>query len=190
MRFPLGESSITGEIRQGELLGDVWVHRTIGPASEIHGAVPPDVEQQHHPVVVVLHSDCDLLQDYNARKAASNADQDFSLNNPAAISAVLLCDAFLPDEIHERVPGRDFRKRVSQNQDQRYHTLEFEPIRIGDIDIGELVLDFRKFFTVDTESLYTAIESAKVSRIGVIPPIYIHDLMHRGFGYMSRVALP
>jgi hypothetical protein len=29
-----------------------------------------------------------------------------------------------------------------------------------------------------------------VQRVAIMPPIYMHDLMHRFYGFLSRVGLP
>jgi hypothetical protein len=188
--FTLDPSNPNAEILQGELLGNVWVHRTVAPASQIPDGQIPAIEQKHHAVTIVMQSDCDLLQDFTPRQIAREAQQDFDEESPNALRGILLCDAFLPAEIHGRVQGREFRLRVGRNQDERYHTLNFEPIDMGAGDIGELVLDFRKTFTVDTRNLYAAISEGLVRRFGVVKPVYVHDLMHRCYGYLSRVGLP
>jgi hypothetical protein len=51
-------------------------------------------------------------------------------------------------------------------------------------------MDFRKHFTVPTGFLYDRIAAGEVLRRAVIPPIHSHNLLHRFYGYQSRVALP
>lgn len=191
MPFTLDAVPQSGELRQGELLLDIWVHRVPGAAMRLPAGGPaPSVDQYHHAATVVIHSDCDLLQDFRARTEARQNGRVLERTDKALVNEVLMCDAFLPNEIHERKPGRDFRKRVAQNQEERYHTLEFRPIQIGGSQVSTLVLDFRKTFSIDTENLYAAIAAGGVQRVGLIPDVYVHDLMHRSFGYMSRVGLP
>jgi hypothetical protein len=56
--------------------------------------------------------------------------------------------------------------------------------------IEALYLDFRKQFTVATGFLYDRIAAGVVTRRAIVPPIHSHDLMHRFYGYQSRIALP
>jgi len=52
-----------------------------------------------------------------------------------------------------------------------------------------LVLDFKKTVAAPTPAVYDGLAHGVV-RVAVIPPVYLHDLMHRFYGFHSRVALP
>lgn len=59
--------------------------------------------------------------------------------------------------------------------------------------IGELpalVADFKKFLAFSVPGLYLAIQAGHIDRVALVPPVYVHDLMHRFFGFLSRVGLP
>jgi hypothetical protein len=79
---------------------------------------------------------------------------------------------------------------MKQSQDERYHRLEFEAITINGEQRTDLLLDFRKVFMIHTQDLYDALVPGGIQRLGVIPPVFLHDMMHRSFAYMSRVGLP
>ena len=77
-----------------------------------------------------------------------------------------------------------------QNQNERYHTLEAAPIGPqGGPTLEAIVLDFRKHSTVPTPLLYEQLTPA-ATRTAVVPVYFLHDLMHRFYGYLSRVAIP
>jgi hypothetical protein len=54
----------------------------------------------------------------------------------------------------------------------------------------ELYIDFKRVFGVFTAELYDGITNGGVIRKAVVPSIYLHDLMHRFFGFLSRVGVP
>lgn len=56
--------------------------------------------------------------------------------------------------------------------------------------LPELVLDFKKPLTLSTAMVYEGLRLRKVRRFGVVPPVYLHDLIQRFYGFLSRVALP
>ena len=51
-------------------------------------------------------------------------------------------------------------------------------------------LDFKKVTALPTNALYEGVLSGKTERVALIPEYYIHDLIHRFYGFLSRVALP
>jgi len=183
--IPVPES---GELRQGEILSNVWVHRAVAPARELREA--PDVDQHHHPIAVVLHSDCDLLQDFNARRAGAAENRDPHWSERSIVTQVLMCDAFVVDELRNRGASKDLWARIKNNQDERYHRLEFDPIAVTGTQLSELLLDFRKAFMVHTPDVYAALVADGIVRHGYVPPVYLHDLMQRFFSYHARVGLP
>jgi hypothetical protein len=141
-----------------------------------------------HELMVVLTADCDLEQDYNARQ---RDDQD---QNPNVIPYVLLCDLFTESVIKGNVPpGSDIWKRIERNQDERYHSLKVSvvaPDSSGYVDwIPDVFIDFRRPVPIPTVVLYDAVLEGSLGRRAIVPPVYLHDLMHRFFAYQSRVGV-
>lgn len=176
---------------QGEILRNLWEYRILRTSPRVEGQ---DVESVgiHHPLVVVLTADCDLLQDYNARTADGGlAYAAVDESKPAMLGCVLMCSLFTEEEIKMGLPGSDVWKRVKRAQDERYHRL-----LAGDItgransEFPDQYLDFRKAFALPSRAIYEGIEARSVTREAVVPPIFVHDLMHRFFGYLSRVGIP
>ena len=103
-----------------------------------------------------------------------------------------MCDLYREEQIRGRVGGGDIWKRVRKNQDERYHKLPEAPYRDGASfgNIPDLYMDFKKTFALPTEQLCQAIASNGVRRIALVPHTYIHDLMHRFYGFLARVGVP
>jgi len=150
--------------------------------------------------MMVMVQDCDLLWDFQARFPTDEAQEVYEPEaedidaHKNCVSRTTLCDVFRHEELRDRVPGADVWRRIKQNQDERYH--HFEPANIscpqGDErdPLPDLYLDFKKTLALPTRQLYQGLRSGDVSRTAVVPPIFWHDLAHRFFGYLSRVALP
>lgn len=187
---------ISGALRQGEILGDIWIHRPLYPPIDNTEGSSFEVHSDYHPLMVIMSPDCDLEQDFKVRfpnpqdqEQYQSVTVDESL--PAIIPQVLLCDLYEESEIRPRIPGSDVWKRVRQNQDERYHHFEAAPIgNPTQREFSALYLDFKKSLSLPTYSLYEGLRVKKVQRITLIPPVYIHQLLHRFYGFLSRVALP
>ena len=145
--------------------------------------------------MIVLTADCDLLQDFKARfagdKPQDQCPPESFESHPASLLDVLLCDVYEEAQIRGRIQGSDIWRRVKQNQDERYHC--FASADVGDPTrrrLPDLYLDFKKALTLPTDSLYEGLRNKGVERVAVVPPIYLHDLMHRFYGFLSRVGVP
>jgi hypothetical protein len=152
--------------------------------------------QQGHPLAVVMTQDCDLEQDYFLRfppEGPSRVPEDVD-REQNALKAVILCDAYEAADMESHFPaklGGKERDLVGKNMNERYHCLGESTTRSGEV-IAPLMLDLRTPFAVPAGPLYEQLAVAEMDavRIGVIPDIHSHDLMHRFYSYQSRVALP
>jgi len=183
----------SGALRQGEIIEAVWEHRvliTSPPPEE-----GPPVESILHPRVIMLTADCDLEQDFRRRYTEGQngyvlTDTDDS--DRAIIPCVLLCDLYVESEIKVRIAsGSDIWKPIPRNASERYHRLPAAQIAdVPILDLPDLYSDFKKAFAVSTTALYQGVLNGHVRRIAIVPPIYVHDLMHRFYSFLSRVGLP
>lgn len=197
------------ELRQGELLKGVWEHRVDYPAIEIADEQKDEIEVEptYREYVVILTADCDLLQDFRVR------DSPFTLHgshddNSASLPYVLGCDPYPLEHIRPRFTGlREIWRRIEQNQDERYHRLEASEVRQPDyweadipgwepnqtadkLVLPDFYIDFKKTLAFPTWALYEGIRRGMIGRVAVIPQTYVQDIMHRFYGYLSRVGLP
>lgn len=142
-----------------------------------------------------MTADCDLEQDFYARfsdrRPATVSDvvrRDYS--DPPLVPYLLLCDMYEETEIRTRMPpGSAAWRRIGKNQDERYHHFEAAGYG-GRRSLPDLYLDFKKTFALPADNVYSGVDSGAVTRVAIVPPIYIHDLMHRFYGFLSRVGLP
>ncbi len=144
-----------------------------------------------------MTADCDLEQDFAVRFSPERpADASKLLNRdyeaPHLTPYVLLCNLYAEERIRGRVAGSDVWRRMKNNQDERYHKLDSAPFRTG-LWFGkfpDLYLDFKKTLALPTEQLCNGLGSHSVRRVALVPHTYIHDLIHRFFGFLARVGLP
>lgn len=166
------------------------MHRPLLPATEIAADAAVRVLPVRHEALIVLHADCDLLRDYEERSRARSGGKEADPNHPNVLPQIVACDMHDENTVKQRVQASDLWKRIRQNQDERYHKLSSSPIGDGSAILPDFVLDFRKPLGLYTGELYQAIESAGVVRVAVVPAVYLQQLMHRFFAYLSRVGLP
>jgi hypothetical protein len=178
-----------GALRQTEILSGVDEYRVV--ALDAEGR--PEYLQIRHPLAIIVGQDCDLEQDHTLRFEAGAAVAAEAVELlPNSLAQVVLCDAYPAAEIKARLGnfGRDDRKRLVQNENERYHYLEEATIG-GDAaaTVEAIFFDFRKHFSLPTAFLYDRLAAAGVGRVAVMAPVYSHDLVQRFFNYQSRVAL-
>ena len=174
MPFTYGDPPDDGSLRQGEILRNVIEYQPTATTS------PIPIQPLTHPLVVAMTNGCDLEREFEARGGGSAS--------PSA--HVLLCD--LHDEVvmRPRFTGSKLWKRVRQNQDERYHRLDgLAEAEDGDAEDG-LYMDFRAAFSQPLSIVYSEIQEGTACRTAVVPPVYLQDLLHRFYSYLSRVALP
>jgi hypothetical protein len=186
-----------GALRQGEILGDIWDHVPQYPPIESQPNQSFTIESIYYEFVVVMSPDCDLEWDFKARFPDQESQNGLiplshSLDLPPLLSHVFLAAAYRNEKIRSRKEIKsDIWRRIENNQDERFH--HFAPATLNDtsaIALPDLYIDFKKALAIPTKSLYEGLRVQGVKRIALIPDKYIHDLMHRYYGFLSRVALP
>lgn len=80
--------------------------------------------------------------------------------------------------------------RVYGNYDRRYHHIPGGVITGSTSRLHPFYLDFKKVVSVRTERLYDGVLAGDIERIALLPEYYAHHLIHRFYGFLSRVALP
>jgi len=185
------QPSLSGEmpqrLQQGEILAGILDPRPDNPGAPIQPDSPVDFTWINHPRAIVMTPDCDLLSDFASRQASPEVTQ-----SPQRLQHIHCCDLYEESEIRGyNALNRDLWKRVRQNQNERYHRLPPGKVTGGsDLEHPALYLDFKRMFTLPTEFLYRCLEIETVQRRGVVPPIWIHDLIQRYFAFHSRIGVP
>jgi hypothetical protein len=186
----------TCNLRQGEILGDFWEHVVDSPPVRSEEGETFPIKSVHHEYLVVMSPDCDLDWDFKARFIDPESQERLvpTTNTPdegKVVTHVLLAKLYTRDRIRPRITTRTFWERIEENIDPRYHRLPSAPIGDNQINpLPDLYIDFKKALAVPTTSLYDGFRVRGIKRIALIPNVYIHHLMHRYYGFLSRVALP
>ena len=186
-----------GSLVQGEILFEIWEHRPVTPPVELQEGTAIEVDPIRHPMMIVMTAVCDLEQDFGVRFQDPSSHPayepaEFDNELPQLVQHTLLCDVFTREEIRPRFSGMtDIWRRIERNQDERYHHFESAPIGASETEVlPDLYLDFKRSLTISTANVYQGIRDGGVKRIAVIPPVYLHDLTHRYYGFLARVGLP
>jgi hypothetical protein len=188
---------LDGPLRQGEVIGPIWEHSVLYPPRELPWGQEVRVRSVVHDLAVVLSPDCDLDWDHQMRFVSFLSEPEGKVldarDHPNALSRVLISDLQSYDEIRPRFKGnQDLWKRLLVNQDERYHRLTAAPITsdADSIYLNDLYLDFKRATSLGMDELYDGLYTGDIERIAMLPPYHIHDLIHRFYGFLSRVAIP
>lgn len=194
MPFRYDRSPTAGGLLQGEILSPIIEYRPDLPPVD----APPDrevpVTPVRHEMMIVMTAVCDLEQDYKRREQLQRESENqtnIMPDHPHLVPHVLLCDVFRRQDIRARFTSLTLWQRIEQNQDERYH--RFPATSVGGSDssqIPEVFLDFKKSLAIPTELLYQGVNSGRIHRLAVVPSVYLHDLIHRYYSFLSRVGLP
>ena len=188
----------TGPLRQGEILAEIWEFRPLVTPVAASRGMTPEVVAVYHPFTFIMSADCDLEQDFKVRFGDQPPRESYEEairmeGKPAIISHVLLYEGYDGEQLLPRVSGSDIRRRIKQNQDERDHF--FASATIGNSSstipkrLPDLCLDFKKTLALPTHCLYNDIINGGINRVAIVPPFDVHDLMHRFYAFLSRVAL-
>ena len=184
------QSPENSHLRQCEILCGIVEYRPVIAAAEYKGDDPPLLDPRKYPYLVVITNECDLLYDYQERSEISpeekKASPDWERNHHKILPHVLMCEAFTKGEIkalHEL--NSKLLGRIEQNQNERLHYLP----QSKELEVPDLYLDFKKHFTVATQSIYDALEAGAIIRRAVLDGSRRYDLMHRFYSCLSRVGV-
>ena len=142
---------------------------------------------------VVVSQDCDLFQDYNLRK---NPQESNTALHDKCLLNILFCplyqfDSFIKgehlsdlDREMQRISSQE-RRRIKSNQNLRYHYFE----KKVELQIPELVADFKHFFTIEREFFYKSFHKGKYFLCS-IASLFREDLSQRFSNFLSRIPLP
>lgn len=148
-----------------------------------------EIIEIEEPFVTVVSQDCDLRWDFEYRKKETNPNQD------KFISDVIIIPAYPAEQLKngmhlerlgftmENSWGTEKWKILEQNKNERYHFLG-EDTEFG---IPNLVLDFKRYYTVPREEIYK-ISNEKYT--ATINPLFRENLSRRFANFLSRIGLP
>lgn len=166
-----------GPLRQGEILTDI-VQSLL--TLESVGTDTPAIEEIDHPVAIIASQDCDLEQDFAAKRQGK----------PEQLPSILLYEVIEAQTLLKNQPGNDVRRPIANNKNERYHVLQAVKKELDALEQGlpDLGIDFRRYFTIRTEELYRQLGTGK--RRCVLRSPYLEHFCTRAAAFQCRVALP
>jgi len=169
-------AELANELRQGEIIS--------GLAQYFYDPKNSEVERIVHPFSVILSQDCDLLRDFESRKAEGAS--------MSPLANVILYMAEPAKDVKGAVGGSDIWKRVVGNNNERYHLLSSVPPEQDLLGQGieNLVLDFRDFYSLPPEEIYKQFADGQAKRRSRLEMPYREHLQCRAAFYFQRVVLP
>lgn len=179
-------SEVGGALRQGEILTGI---KLVKLDLDTVDTDKPRVGYEAHPLAIVLSQDCDLTQDWTARRNTADLDAPYR-----QLPSVLFAQVHFAEGLRGRpksMMNSRIWERVKDNKDERYHFLEKLPASqdaLGE-GLGELAIDFKLYFTIPTAEVYKRVESSARRRCRLRSP-YLEHLSTRFCYYQFRVALP
>ena len=175
-------SRATDCLRQGEIVTGLEQFRlrldTIGTA-----VVQGDLVR--HPYAIIVSQDCDLEQDFRARQGGNAPDK--------LVPGTLFCEVATAEEVRGKEEMNSTLWRpVPTNKNERYHFLQRVDASCDAVQIGvvELVVDFKRYFTLPTDEVYHRIARGEAKRRCVLVSPYLEHFSTRFAHFLSRVALP
>jgi hypothetical protein len=136
------------------------------------------------PFIICLNQECDLEQDYRLREEGSNKARMLH----CLVAPVFLTESFFSGDhwssdifAQSDGIGRRAHKRYRDNEVPRYHNLKFP-----DPELPELIIDFKHFFTVNTDYLYSKVNQRMCS----MDDLFREQISQRFSFYLSRIGLP
>ncbi len=142
------------------------------------------LERINFPYVICLNQECDLENDFDSQNENKDSHLLHLAIAPAFIFEQYLTgkhwgDIFFPNNPQKRTDTTI--KKIMDNEIPRFHYLKFP-----DTDLPELIVDFKHFFTINRNTLYTQLDN----RLCSLDVLFKEKVSQRFSYYISRIGLP
>lgn len=175
-------------IRQGDILKDIeYIDNTFD-----YTGIPKISSIINFSYVIVLTQDCDLEQENNNKLESDNRKNQDKFLLSIILAPLYKFEQFLKGE-HLSVLNRkmsDFNTKektaintIKNNTNPRYHYIEFP----NNIEITNSVIDFKHYFSINSEYLNTIFQDKFICSIDVL---YREQISQRFSNFLSRIGLP
>lgn len=173
-------TSTVARICQGDIFLDLEIFENIYLEKSVI-----TVQKISFPYSICLNQECDLEQDYSY-KSESICDKNLI---HIAIAPAFIFEQFLSGthwgvifSANKPQNRKDTAiKKIIDNEIPRYHYLKF-----ADGDMPELIVDFKHFFTINNNYMYTQLDK----RLCSLDILFKEKLSQRFSYYISRIGLP
>ncbi len=155
------------------------------------------LDKRVHPYAIVAAQDCDLDQDYRSRHELASVgdlpEKKRKEHELRKLSGVLLLQAVAAEELrYNGVVNRSIWDGIKKNSNRRYQFMAVIPSSadLRSEGLPELVIDFKRYFTVPTDELYAQLADSECQKRTSLRAPYPQHLSHRFTSYLGRVGLP
>ncbi|MBQ7000984.1 MAG: hypothetical protein IJN67_08070 [Oscillospiraceae bacterium] len=178
-----------GQVHQGDIYSDIDY---IEYAEVIDGRV--EISKIRYQYVMVLSQECDLTQDFTERQKEAG----MSITHDKLLQSVIVVPMFNYEQFRTGShlsnlgysmatdytnPNKTPAKTLKQNNNPRYHYLDFDE----SIPIVPSVMDFKRFFTIDINTLYRIRNDRYVCSVDTL---FRERASQRFANFLSRIGLP
>jgi len=170
-------------LRQGEIISKLTqVHLDV---TNISGDL--SVLAKTHPLALIISQDCDLEQDFKARRGQATRDK--------MVPNVLFCEVSTAEKVRhigDEIINSKIWANIRTNSHPRYQFLQEIKADSDRLNEGfeELCLDFKYFFSIPTDEVYERIRIGEARRRCRLVSPYLEHLASRFASFLSRVGLP
>lgn len=173
-------------LRQGQVIRNLYEYVPIGLPT-VDGAAA--VTAVHHPLVIVLSPECDLVSDYELRNASPSGG--FDLTQSGKFLEHIQCYKLFEEGEIRRPHNLNSTawSFIRTNRHERYHAIPQEALARADSD-ARLYLDFKRIFSVSTEYLYALLEADGLEMDAILEPPWLYQLVQRCYAFQARVCVP
>lgn len=147
------------------------------------------LSEMSFPMAMCINQSCDLESDLRQHKSSAE-----DLLQDGSLFQLIMIPVFVAEKFRDGRHWGELRRSlhinrekwcpIEKNEDPRFHVLTFPDDKSN--TIPQLVLDFKHFFTVGRDYLY----SHKENRLFSIAPLYRERISQRFANYFSRIGLP
>jgi hypothetical protein len=162
--------------------GDIFTDIEVIESFEVAGS-QIKINKIEFPYIVCINQECDLENDFNC-----STNKDNKLLH-IAIAPAFNFDNFLAGrhwagifQDNSSAKRKDTKtKLIMDNEIPRYHFLKFP-----ETEMPELLIDFKHFFTINRDLLYSQINK----RLCSLDDLFKEKLSQRFSSFISRIGLP
>jgi len=171
---------------QGDIYGNLTFYET--------RTVDGKQKETTHGYAVVLTQECDLSEDwrnYRAIRDEGKKSHDKLLRHVILAPCYPFARFLKGEHIKDRTMSTHWnasdttREAIMANNHKRFHFLKRQP----DVNLVNLVIDFKHYFSVERDAFYEAIGKGNLY-VTSLDSLFREDLSQRFAYYLARIGLP
>jgi hypothetical protein len=172
-------------VSQGDIYKDLNIIEARDPADDSKPS------ETHYGYGIVLSQECDLewdWQNYRELESSEENSKHDKLLRHIILAPCYPFELFLEgNHIEGRCMGiwKGFRKPIKQNNHKRFHFL----VKQDEINLPNLVVDFKHYFTLDRDVFYK-MRTKPGKYVCSLDRLYREELSRRFAAYQARIGLP